>query len=53
MVAAWRGLDSFAGRSSLRAWLYRIATNRCLDAIRSSRRRRPPEPVPPFDPPEP
>jgi len=53
LIAAWRGLDSFAGRSSLRAWLYRIATNRCLNAIRSSRRRRPPEPVPPFDPPEP
>jgi RNA polymerase sigma-70 factor (TIGR02960 family) len=53
LIAAWRGLDSFAGRSSLRAWLYRIATNRCLNAIRSARRRRPPEPVPPFDPPEP
>lgn len=53
LLAAWRGLDGFAGRSSLRAWLYRIATNRCLNAIRDARRRRPVEPVPPFDPPEP
>ena len=53
MVAAWRGLDGFAGRSSLRAWLYRIATNRCLNAMRDAGRRRPAEPVPPFDPPEP
>lgn len=53
LVAAWRGLDGFAGRSSLRAWLYRIATNRCLNAIRDSRRRPPVEPVPPTAPPEP
>jgi len=53
LIAAWRGLDGFAGRSSLRAWLYRIATNRCLNAIRDSKRRRPAEPVPPFDPPPP
>ena len=53
LTAAWRGLDGFAGRSSLRAWLYRIATNRCLNAIRDTKRRRPAEPVPPFDPPEP
>ncbi len=52
MVAAWRGLDGFAGRASLRTWLYRIATNRCLNALRDAR-RRPPEPVPPFTPPEP
>jgi RNA polymerase sigma-70 factor (ECF subfamily) len=32
LLAAWRGLEQFAGRSSLRAWLYRIATNRCLNA---------------------
>ncbi|MGH9106704.1 MAG: RNA polymerase subunit sigma-70 [Acidimicrobiales bacterium] len=53
MTAAWRGLESFAGRSSLRAWLYRIATNRCLNAIRDAKRRPPPAPVPPFEPPEP
>jgi len=53
MVAAWRGLDGFAGRSSLRAWLYRIATNRCLNAIRDGRRRPPAEPIPPFIPPDP
>nr|WP_255414919.1 RNA polymerase subunit sigma-70 [Amycolatopsis sp. BJA-103] len=53
LLAAWRGLDDFEGRSSLRTWLYRIATNRCLNALRDAGRRRPPEPVPPFDPPEP
>lgn len=53
LLAAWRGLDGFAGRASLRAWLYRIATNRCLNALRDVGRRRPPEPTPPFDPPEP
>lgn len=50
MIAAWRGLDGFAGRSTLRTWLYRIATNRCLNAIRDAKRRPPPEPVPPLDP---
>ena len=53
LLAAWRGLDGFAGRASLRTWLYRIATNRCLNALRDAGRRRPPEPAPPFDPPEP
>jgi RNA polymerase sigma-70 factor (ECF subfamily) len=53
LIAAWRGLAAFAGRSSVRAWLYRIATNRCLNAIRDSRRRPPSEPLPPFEPPEP
>ncbi len=53
LLAAWRGLNTFACRSSLRAWLYRIATNRCLNVIRDSKRRRPAEPTPPFDPPQP
>ena len=53
LLAAWRGLDSFGGRSSLRAWLYSIATNRCLNSMRDARRRPPPQPRPPFDPPEP
>src|SRR2546429_3745199 len=44
LLAAWRGLEGFEQRSSLRAWLYRIATNRCLNALRASGRR--PEEVP-------
>jgi RNA polymerase sigma-70 factor (ECF subfamily) len=39
MVRAWRGLDSFEGRSAVRSWLYRIATNVCLDMLRSRKRR--------------
>jgi RNA polymerase sigma-70 factor (TIGR02960 family) len=39
LLAAWRGLDGFEERSSVRAWLYRIATNRCLNALRDSGRR--------------
>jgi RNA polymerase sigma-70 factor, ECF subfamily len=39
MVKAWRGMAGFAGRSSLRAWLYRIATNVCLDALDHRARR--------------
>jgi len=38
LLRAWRGLPAFEGRSSLRAWLYKISTNACLDAI--ERRRR-------------
>ena len=53
LIAAWRGLAGFEGRSSVRTWLYRIATNRCLNALRDAGRRRPAEPVPPFTPPEP
>ena len=39
LLAAWRALEQFEGRTSVRAWLYRIATNRSLDALRASRRR--------------
>jgi RNA polymerase sigma-70 factor (ECF subfamily) len=39
LLAAWRALDQFEERSSVRSWLYRIATNRSLDALRASRRR--------------
>jgi RNA polymerase sigma-70 factor (ECF subfamily) len=52
LVAAWRGLPQFEGRSSLRTWLYSIATRRCLNALRDGR-RRPAIPVPPFEVPEP
>ena len=53
LLAAWRSLGSFEGRASLRTWLYRIATNRCLNALRDTGRHTPPTPNPPFDPPEP
>ena len=53
LLAAWRGLGGFQERASLRSWLYRIATNRCLNALRAAGRRVPTEPVPPFQPPEP
>ena len=47
VLAAWLGLDSFEGRSSVRTWLYRIATNRCLNVLRStSRRQLPTAPLP-------
>ncbi|MGH3778793.1 MAG: sigma-70 family RNA polymerase sigma factor [Pseudonocardiaceae bacterium] len=39
MVRAWRGIDGFEGRSALRSWLYRIATNVCLDMLRGRERR--------------
>jgi RNA polymerase sigma-70 factor (ECF subfamily) len=38
-VRAWRSLDAFDGRSSLRTWLHRIATNVCLDALQARARR--------------
>jgi RNA polymerase sigma-70 factor (TIGR02960 family) len=53
LLAAWRGLDGFEGRASVRTWLYRIATNRCLNALRDRGRRIPSAPEPPFRPPEP
>jgi RNA polymerase sigma-70 factor (ECF subfamily) len=39
MVRAWRAIDAFEGRSSVRSWLYRIATNVCLDMLRGRQRR--------------
>ncbi len=54
LLAAWQGLEGFEGRASLRTWLYRIATNRCLNARRSSSRRPAKEwNVPKVEPPEP
>jgi len=51
---AWPGLAGFEGRASVRTWLYRVAASRCLDALRSAR-RRPPASMPPpgLEPPEP
>ena len=49
LMAAWRALDGFEGRASVRTWLYRIATNACLGALRRARTGReiPPPPEPP------
>jgi RNA polymerase sigma-70 factor (TIGR02960 family) len=54
LLTAWQGLGGFEGRASLRTWLYRIATNRCLNALRSASRRPAKEwNVPEVQPPEP
>src|SRR5260370_33226429 len=52
LLAAWRGLSTFEGRSSVRAWLYKIAVNGCLNALRG-RSRRPREVPLTAGPPEP
>jgi RNA polymerase sigma-70 factor (ECF subfamily) len=54
LVSAWQGLPGFEGRASMRTWLYRIATNRCLDARRAAGRRPAKEwDIAGVDPPEP
>jgi RNA polymerase sigma-70 factor (ECF subfamily) len=54
LLAAWQGLEGFEERSSIRTWLYQIATNRCLNTIRSaSRRPAMAWPIPEVEPPEP
>jgi RNA polymerase sigma-70 factor (TIGR02960 family) len=52
LLAAWRSLETFEGRASVRSWIYRIATNRCLNALRA-RSRRPKEVPAMGDSPEP
>ena len=51
LLRAWRRLDTFEGRASFRAWLYKIATNACFDALdKRPRRALPPDMHPPADP---
>jgi len=52
-LAAWHGITGFEARASVRAWLFRIATNRCLDALRAARRRPALPAAPPPGLPEP
>jgi len=54
LLAAWQGIGGYEGRASLRTWLYRIATNRCLNTLRSAKRRPAREwGMPEIEPPEP
>jgi RNA polymerase sigma-70 factor (ECF subfamily) len=53
LLSAWQGFGGFQGHASLRTWLYRIATNRCLDARSASRRPAKEWDVPGVEPPEP
>src|SRR5512133_2163864 len=53
LLSAWQGLGGFEGRASLRTWLYRIATNRCLNARRSASRQPAEWNIPQVEPPEP
>jgi RNA polymerase sigma-70 factor (TIGR02960 family) len=57
LLSAWRGIDGFQGQASVRTWLYKIATNRCLDEIRRRPRRglrsddgAPRDPLAPIEP---
>jgi RNA polymerase sigma-70 factor, ECF subfamily len=50
MVRAWKAADRFEGRSSVRSWVYRIATNVCLDMLRGSQRRARPMEMGPSSP---
>ncbi|MBO0808161.1 MAG: sigma-70 family RNA polymerase sigma factor [Actinobacteria bacterium] len=52
MLRAWRSASGFEGRSSVRSWLYRIATNTCLDMLRSRQRRARPMELGPSSPPD-
>jgi RNA polymerase sigma-70 factor, ECF subfamily len=53
MLRAWRSSGQFEGRSSMRSWLYRIATNVCLDMLRGRKRRARPMEMGPSSPPDP
>jgi RNA polymerase sigma-70 factor (ECF subfamily) len=53
MLAAWQGLAGFEARASVRTWLYRVVTSRCLNARRSIARRQGPSAPPGPEPPEP
>src|SRR5215471_6567627 len=44
LLSAWQGFAAFEGRASMKTWLYRIGTNRCLKSLRSASRR--PRPIP-------
>src|SRR4051812_50183992 len=52
MIRAWRGIERFEGRAALRSWLYRIATNVCLDMLNGRQRRARPMDMGPAGTPE-
>jgi RNA polymerase sigma-70 factor (ECF subfamily) len=52
MLRAWRSADRFEGRASVRSWLYRIATNVCMDMLRGRKRRARPMELGPSSPPD-